>query len=56
MRTFFVWFFGLFASGIAGGLVGDTMQPYNFGGFWGFFFGVSAFSCARLWLVRKPAT
>lgn len=53
MRTFFIWLTGILASAIVGGGVGDYLQPYGSGGFWGVLFGAFAFSCARLWLAEK---
>jgi len=44
---------GILASAIVGGGIGDYLQPYCFGGFWGVLFGGFAFTCARLWLVAK---
>lgn len=53
MRTFFIWIFGLTASAIAGAMAGETLQPNNFGGFWGLFLGMATFSCLRLWLAPR---
>jgi hypothetical protein len=55
VRTFFIWLTGILASAIVGGGVGDYLQPYGSGGFWGILFGAFAFTCARLWLAEKKA-
>lgn len=53
MRTFFIWFFGLFAGAIVGGLIGarlETGYSISDGGFLGFIAGAFTFACVRLWL------
>lgn len=47
-RKFGIWFFGLLASGVFGGLVGNYLD-YMHGSFLGFLAGMFAFSCFRLW-------
>jgi hypothetical protein len=53
MRTFFIWATGILASAIICGGIGDYLQPYGAGGFWGILFGPLAFTCVRLWLAEK---
>lgn len=52
-RTIAIWVFGLLASGIFGGLIGQQLE-YSDGGVWGFLGGAFAFACIRLWLADKP--
>ena len=48
--TVALWIFGLLASAIFGAMIGNYLASgYEFGGFWGLFGGMFAFSCARLW-------
>jgi hypothetical protein len=55
MRTFGIWVFGLLASAIVGGLVGDRLYTGygSDGGFFGVLAGMFAFACARLWLGQS---
>ena len=53
MRKFWLWTFGILASAIFGGLVGDYLSPHDFGWFWGTLGGGFAFACARLWLAER---
>jgi hypothetical protein len=55
MRTFGLWFFGLLASAIFGGMVGSFFAPYSDGVFFGVIGGMCAFACARLWLGSVKA-
>jgi hypothetical protein len=55
MRTFALWVFGLFASGIFGSMVGSWFWPSAEYGFFGFIGGMCAFACARLWLGSPKA-
>jgi membrane associated rhomboid family serine protease len=52
MRIVAIWVFGLLASGIFGGIIGNFLSDsYSTdGAFFGFLGGVFAFACARLWL------
>jgi hypothetical protein len=52
-RTIALWISGLLASGIFGALIGTRLQslPYDQDGFFGFFGGMLAFACLRLWLA-----
>jgi hypothetical protein len=52
MRTFGIWTFGLLASAIIGGLVGERLYTGvgSEGWFFGIFAGIFAFACVRLWL------
>ncbi|MGY3034755.1 hypothetical protein ACVIIV_003925 [Bradyrhizobium sp. USDA 4354] len=52
MRTFGIWVFGLLASAIFGGLIGDRLYTGigTDGGFFGILAGAFAFACMRLWL------
>lgn len=50
-RRIAVWVFGVLASGIFGGLIGEKLD-YD-GGFWGFLGGTFAFACVRLWLGER---
>lgn len=52
VRTFFIWFFGLVASAIVGGLIGDRLGGYG-DGFWGALASMAAFGCLRLWLAPR---
>jgi hypothetical protein len=47
-RNIAIWVFGLLASGIFGGLIADRFFD---SGATGFFGGLFAFACARLWLT-----
>lgn len=54
-RLIALWIFGIAASAIFGGLIGDYLDGdnlYGKGGFWGFVGGACAFVCARLWLAK----
>lgn len=51
MRTFFIWLFGLTASGIIGGIIGSQIDPYGLTLVWGFVAGLATFACLRLWIV-----
>lgn len=51
MRTLLIWFFGIIATGTAGGLLASLVNPYGDTPFFGFVAGASAFACARLWIV-----
>lgn len=51
-RTIGLWAFGLLASAIFGGLIGETF-PNRDGGFLGMVGGPLAFACARLWLAES---
>jgi hypothetical protein len=55
MRTLGIWFFGILASAIIGGLIGARLDTGydNSGGFSGFFAGAFAFACIRLWLGQS---
>lgn len=53
MRTVGIWVCGLLACACFGGLVGDALDRYGFGGFFGAVGGALAFSCARLWFVSS---
>ena len=59
-RRIAIWVFGLLASGIFGGLIGQQLEYSDvsgvetFGGIWGFLGGVFAFACIRLWLTDTP--
>jgi hypothetical protein len=52
VRTFGVWLFGLLASGIFGGMIGNQFF-YPDGGFFGLVGGMCTFACVRLWLSPK---
>lgn len=52
-RRIAIWVFGILASGIFGGLIGQQLD-YSDGGTWGFLGGTFAFACARLWLTDRP--
>ena len=50
-----IWTFGLLASGIFVGLLGNWLWP-GVGSLFGFLGGMSAFACLRLWLTEgSPA-
>lgn len=53
MRTFGIWFFGLVAAAIIGGLAGNFIAPYSSGGFLGMLAGLCTFACGRLWVARR---
>lgn len=49
-RIIAIWVFGILASAIFGGMIGDLLlQPG--GGLMGAVGGILAFACARLWLA-----
>lgn len=50
MRTFFIWLFGLFGSGLVGLMVAEGIQRGD--GIVGLIGGISVFACLRLWLAR----
>ena len=52
-RRISIWVFGLLASGIFGGLIGQQLE-YGEGGIWGFLGGAFAFACFRLWRTDTP--
>ena len=52
-RRIAIWVFGLLASGIFGGLIGQQLD-YSDGGFLGFLGGAFAFTCFRLWRTGTP--
>lgn len=52
MRTFGIWFFGLIAGMLIGGLVGNHLN-YSDGAFFGIIAGMAVFACARLWLAGR---
>ena len=55
MRTFGIWFFGLVASGIGGGLIGYSFSMID-GWLYGLIGGAAAFACGRLWSTsRRPS-
>jgi uncharacterized membrane protein YfcA len=50
MRTFGIWVCGLLACGTLGGIVGSRIESgYSDDTLPGFFVGVFAFACLRLW-------
>ena len=55
MRTFGIWFFGLFASAIAAAIVGAWLDTGydHYGWFFGMFAGLFGFACVRLWLGQN---
>lgn len=55
LRLLGIWVFGLLASGIAGAILGNFLDSSysNDGGFAGFFGGLFAFACIRLWLGER---
>jgi len=53
-RTIWIWITGVLASMIVGGLLGDRINPYGPGGFFGVLAGPLIFTCARLWTGGKP--
>ena len=55
-RTIAIWITGLLASGIFGSLISDRLFSSGFEsqGVTGFFGGMLAFACIRLWLATPP--
>ncbi len=52
LKLMTLWFSGLLACGLLGGAIGDYINPnpYAGGSVIGFLAGISAFTCARLWV------
>lgn len=52
LRLVTLWVSGLIACGVTGGAIGDYINPnpYAGGSVFGFLAGISAFTCARLWV------
>ena len=57
IRTIAIWFFGVVASALIGGLIAERLQPfYTYdAGPWGALAGICAFACIRLWVGKKSA-
>ena len=54
MRTFGIWVFGLLACCTLGGLIGSRIESgYSDDTLPGFFVGVFAFACLRLWFGQS---
>lgn len=51
-RSLSIWLSGTLASMIVGGAIGDWIQPYGGGAFWGWVAGACAFICFRLWTTQ----
>jgi hypothetical protein len=58
IRTATIWITGLSASAILGGLIAERYFSFGFdeNGGWGVLAGVSAFTCARLWISSRRAS
>lgn len=53
MRAVGIWVFGIFASGLIGGVIGSRLESgYSDDSLPGFFAGVFAFACFRLWFTH----